>query len=278
MRTALLRGRDHVELGAVAAEAEGPVAVAISRGGAPKTYGHQEPNEDAALFAIGERGWLLAVADGHYGSSGAEQALEMLARESAPRWLDDPPPAADDAWRTDVLGVFRRIDAAIQTRGRDAGLMAAPTTLTVAVVRPADGRFWHASMGDSHLFEVLDEGDLARDLSSGAMRPGRPGFLGEGFESDEALADRAETGSGRLAGVRALALATDGLSEVGIGVADPTALVLELGREVADGEPEAALRPLALARGLAEAANRAHQRQRSGDNVAAAVIWLSPPR
>ena len=64
MRTALLRGREHVELGAVAAVAEAGVAIALSRGGAAKRYPHSDPNEDAAGFATADAGVCAAVADG----------------------------------------------------------------------------------------------------------------------------------------------------------------------------------------------------------------------
>ena len=47
MRTATLIGRDHHVIGALAAVAEGPAAITLSRGGARKTYEHTEPNEDA---------------------------------------------------------------------------------------------------------------------------------------------------------------------------------------------------------------------------------------
>jgi serine/threonine protein phosphatase PrpC len=277
VRSALLRGREHLELGVVGAEAEGPVAVALSRGGAAKTYGHQEPNEDAALFAIGSHGQLVAVADGHHGSSGAEQALEILLGDAAARWLEAAAPGDDAAWRADVLECFAAVDAAILARSRNAGLMVAPTTLSLAVVRPDQQRFWHASVGDSHVFEVNREGALARDLCAAAMQPGRPAFLGEGFESRAALSDRVETGIAGTGGLCALVLATDGLSEVGIGFGDPASIVVDLALDVADREPEPALRPLALARGVVEAANDAHRRQRSGDNVASAVVWLTAP-
>ena len=48
MRHGLLLGRDHTEIGAIAAESEGALAVALSRGGARKLYSHHDPNEDAA--------------------------------------------------------------------------------------------------------------------------------------------------------------------------------------------------------------------------------------
>ncbi|MDX1648907.1 MAG: hypothetical protein R3263_03550, partial [Myxococcota bacterium] len=67
MRSAILRGRDHHHLGAVDVVSEGPAAAAISMGGAPKSYAHTDPNEDAAAFALGASGRLVAVADGHRG-------------------------------------------------------------------------------------------------------------------------------------------------------------------------------------------------------------------
>jgi len=271
VKTALLRGREHTRIGAVGAVAQGRAAVALSRGGAGKPYAHQEPNEDAALFAYGRHGGLAAVADGHFGATGAELALQYVLERAAPGWLGpDGPPADDGAWRAEALAKFAEIDAAIVARGRDAGLMAAPTTLCVAVTRPAAGRFWHASIGDSHLFEVHGEAAVARDVSAGAVIPGRPAFLGDGFASLDVLSASAETGSAPLAGLRALVLATDGLSEQGIGVEDPADLVVQLAaHEVAED-----VRALELARGVVEAALAAHRRRRAGDNVAAAVLWL----
>ena len=86
MRSALLRGRDHTRLGITAAVAEGRAAIALSRGGAPKSYRYRDPNEDVALFAEGEGGILLAVADGHGGCDAAETAVEKLLASFAPAW------------------------------------------------------------------------------------------------------------------------------------------------------------------------------------------------
>ena len=86
MRQALLRGRDHLELGAIGVVSEGAVAIAISKGGALKNYQHTDPNEDAAAFAVGAGGILVAVADGHNGSEGAEIALEHLLGDCASAW------------------------------------------------------------------------------------------------------------------------------------------------------------------------------------------------
>ena len=86
MRTASLLGESHLVHGAVAAVAEGPAAITLSRGGAPKRYGHTDPNEDAVCFAFGEHGILAAVADGHHGARGAARAIAWLLRERAPAW------------------------------------------------------------------------------------------------------------------------------------------------------------------------------------------------
>ena len=67
-------------------------------------------------------------------------------------------------------------------------------------------------------------------------------------------------------------LATDGLSEKGIGVADPGAAVAEALREAGSAEPD--LQALHAARGVARRAMEAHRKQRAGDNIAVAVLWL----
>ncbi len=71
---------------------------------------------------------------------------------------------------------------------------------------------------------------------------------------------------------RALALATDGLSELEVGVEDPEAAVAAAVGRAAGAPPE--LRALEAARGIVESALEAHRRNPSGDNVAAAVLWL----
>jgi serine/threonine protein phosphatase PrpC len=72
--------------------------------------------------------------------------------------------------------------------------------------------------------------------------------------------------------VRAIVLATDGLSEVGIGLADPAAAVAEI---VAGAASRAAdLRPLETAREVVEAALAAHRENQAGDNAAAGVVWF----
>ena len=81
MRSALLRGRDCHQLGAIETIAEGAVAIALSRGGAAKVYDYIDPNEDCCLFALGDGGVLVALADGHNGEYGARRLIEAIEAE-----------------------------------------------------------------------------------------------------------------------------------------------------------------------------------------------------
>ena len=71
---------------------------------------------------------------------------------------------------------------------------------------------------------------------------------------------------------RALVLATDGISEPGIGLADPAAVIAACAADCERRQPD--LRPLGIARGLVEQALEAQRDQRAGDNIATAVAWL----
>ena len=75
----------------IATIAEGRCAIAISRGGARKTYRHKHLNEDVAAFITGDGGSLVAVADGHSGCEASETAVTTLAERHAPRWTAQPP-------------------------------------------------------------------------------------------------------------------------------------------------------------------------------------------
>jgi len=265
MRAGLLRGRDHVALGVHGAIAEASVAIAISRGGYAKQYAYVDPNEDAVAFGVGERAVLLAVADGHSGFEAAEVALEHLLEHPAPHWTEGSgPPARLESWRRHALAALN--DAALQIGGERREGSRSRTTLTLALADPAAGQCHYAAIGDSHLFAVFAEEvrEVAPAEKSGA-------FLGDPAVTEK-LAEYARLGVFSLAGVRALVLATDGLSEEGIGVANPTRTVHEA--RIACAREPAALRPLVLARSLCDAACAAHRAQHSGDNIACAVLEL----
>ena len=288
MRQALLRGRDHLELGEIGAVSEGAVAIALSKGGAPKTYRHTDPNEDAAAFAIGAAGTFLAVADGHNGAEGAEIALLHLLTQHAPAWT-----AADCAlreaasWRDAMWQAFLEVNNEIL---KDAAVRGAPppgATLSVALARPGDDLLVYAAMGDSPLYALLETPDDAdpaaaaaapaklaglADLGFEAYSDARPSYLGHQTETPASIRAHCTVGTRPLRDVRAIVLATDGLSEVGIGVADPAAAVVEIVSAAA--RYAADLRPLEAARSVVEIALAAHRENRAGDNAAAGVVWL----
>jgi serine/threonine protein phosphatase PrpC len=267
MRSALLRGSEHTKLGAIAALAEGRCAIALSRGGFAKGYRHRDPNEDAAAFALGPEGVLLAVADGHGGCEAAELAVARLLETFGDAVTGADPLAP--RWREAAGLAIARIHAEIVERGARGGNPEARTTLVLAVARPGEDLLAVASIGDSHAFVAGPA--RAEDL---AARDDPPAYLGSPSLDPAEILARAATSTVPLAGARAVALATDGLTEQGNGVAAPALAVIEALDRAGSARPE--LRPLEAARSLVESALASHRRQRSGDNVAAAVMILAP--
>lgn len=272
MKIAFLRGRDHHQIGALALESEGRVAAALSRGGAPKTYDHTDPNEDCVAFAIGAGGELVIAADGHHGALGSEAAIAAILEDLAPRLTAATPPTTDlSAWRELAFEALLCANRAVLTIAGRNNLPPAPTTLVAALIRPADDLLVHASVGDSHLF-AIDAGG-ASELGGRDPAWKFTPFIGYEQATRELLERYARVGVRDLAGLRAVALVTDGLSERGIGVADPAGAVHA---SVAGIEPGTAvdLSAARACRAIADAALGAHRRQRAGDNLACSVAWL----
>lgn len=266
VRSARLRGPEHQTLGGIAVVAEGSLAIALSLGGAPKTYAHREPNEDVAGFAWSEWGAALAIADGHQGSVAALIALErVLAR--APRWLERAPIALDARFGEEADALVRGAHEQILTDPAAAG---SRTTLAVALARPREGWLGLISIGDSLLFTCGDAGTHA--LRS--AEPDATHFLGTARLDASELAAATWVDVRPLRGERALVLASDGFSQPGIGVVDPEAAVSQACQEAVRAGPE--LRALALARGVVARAIDAQRTRRAGDNVAVAALWLDP--
>jgi hypothetical protein len=94
-------------------------------------------------------------------------------------------------------------------------------------------------------------------------------FLGSPSRTLETLEIRVD--SQPLGATRALVLATDGLSEHGIGVDHPPEAVSAAVAHAELATPE--LRALVAARHLLEQALAAHRRHHAGDNVATALYW-----
>jgi len=268
MNPGVLRGREHTNLGVVAVIAEGRCGIALSRGGAAKTYHYADPNEDAAAFVAGDGGILLAVADGHGGCNAAEVAIDRLLERNAHHWTDAATPGLGAIWPATARAAIQDVNVAIVRSSTQIAGDSSRTTLAFALLRPADDLFAFASMGDSHAFRVADGAaeDLAKDPGT------RTAFLGFAQETAESLRTKCVVGIAGLHGACAAVLVTDGLSEHGIGVEAPAAAVVEATERARQAAPE----PCALttARSLAETALAAHRRNQAGDNVACAVAWF----
>jgi hypothetical protein len=267
MRTAALYGREHPRLGAISAIAEGRAAVALSRGGAKKTYAHKHPNEDACAFATTSDATLLVVADGHAGFEASQLAVERVIERHAPRWMAPTVIEAASRFELEAADVMFDVHQAIVALVGSDSMHPPRTTLSIALMRRADDLFAWMSIGDSHVFELRER----------LSEHGRPGdaitYLGTPGVDRAAIEGRFRVGVGALGGTRAVVLATDGLSERGIGVADPVgAGASALAQAESAGDPQRI--PLVAARGLAERALGAHRAQRAGDNIATAVAWL----
>jgi len=263
MNVFLLRGREHVALGAVGEAGDEAVAAAITRGGAPKPYGHTDPNEDAALAMRGARGALVAVADGHWGHRGAECALEAL-QATAREWLEGPIRGSDAWYQLALAALVEANDAVLAGQEGEA---RARTTLSFALARPAEDLLVFAALGDSHLFVV--DAIVAVEIP----RPRRSLFLGAGALRASVAEKHAQVGVQALDRPLAIVAATDGLSERAIGVADPAGAVHAAVAAAQGDRP--GQRAAAAARGIVEAALGAHREQDAGDNVAVAIAWLA---
>jgi serine/threonine protein phosphatase PrpC len=263
MPSGVLRGRDHTGEGRIAAIAEGRAAVALSRGGAPKVYAHKDPNEDGAAFARGEGGYLLVVADAHGGHEAAELAVDLLVERFAPEWTASAGPLPP--WPELALRAAGQAHAAILDHAARGGNLESRTTLAFALVRPQQDLLAWASVGDSHVFRV-DAAETA-ELTSPGQEPVH--FLGSPSRTLETLEIRID--SQALGATRVLALASDGLSEHGIGVDSPREAVSAAVAHAEFAKPE--LRALVAARHLLEQALAAHRRHHAGDNVASAFYW-----
>jgi hypothetical protein len=266
VKSAFLRGREHLALGAVAAVAEGPLAITLSRGGAAKTYEYVDPNEDAACFARGRAGALVAVADGHRGCEAAERALAELLAAHAPAWTAAAEfPAA--SWPEAARAALWQIHLALRRAAND--LPSSRTTLAVALARIPEQRFFWVSLGDSHVFRV--RAGSAHDLAAVGRSCPFGAFLGGEALDPEALAKHAAAGEVPRADTRAMVVASDGISAEQVGIEDPAGALAACADRAARAAP--ALRSLELARGLCEVANATHARRASGDNVAVGALW-----
>ena len=275
MREARLLGSDHHDVGSLASIAEAEAAITLSRGGALKTYSHTEANEDTALFALGAGGSLVAVADGHSGASGSEAIANYLLQSCAEPWTAEEAPGFDDStWPQTALDTVYASGRAVLERAAEIGVPPAPSTLSVALARPdLDTLFW-LSAGDSHVF--LTEQGYTRDVGWSSLGHKRAYYLGYEAATREAMESTFVWGSIPLSALSAVVLATDGLSESGIGFPNPSAAIEESAENTAHQPSD--VRPLEFAKHLSYATLKIHQKHRAGDNLACAILDLRDPR
>ena len=270
MQTAFLRGRQHRRIGRLELTGVDRAAVALSRGGAAKTYSHTDPNEDCVAYALGEGGSLVVAADGHHGELGSEAAVEHLLSGFAESWTSSRSPASSESsWIEESLEALIACNQAILAVASRTDLPPAPTTFVAALVRPQDDLLLHLSVGDSHVFAVED----GRALDLGGREPDwrfTP-FLGYEQASRELLQQYAKIGVQRVSHLQAVVLATDGLSEPGIGLDDPARAVANSVERASDAPLDR--RAVDACRDVVETALRAHVRQKAGDNMGCSVLW-----
>jgi serine/threonine protein phosphatase PrpC len=269
-----LQGNNSEVIGKISATSEDSVAVAISRGGAKKRYSYTDPNEDVAGYALGARAVLLVVADGHHGRRAAEIAVSVVLDRADGIFEKLSQLPSEQQWPAVAKEAIAAAHAAILAHVAQGGGDRTRTTLAVAIVQPQDDLVAFVSVGDSHIFRVgTDEAvDLACQSKHDQFHAIPPRYLGDPSMDLEGLLTSSKIGTESLDGVSAIALATDGISEPGIGVDIPEFTIGEC-VSIA-GRAKAELRPLELARGIAEAALAAHRDHRSGDNIATAVTFL----
>ena len=266
---AILRGSESQIIGGVSVVSEASAAISLSQGGFKKRYSHTDPNEDTAAFALGEAGVLLAVADGHNGCNAAETAIdELMLRAGAILRCDRN--TSDEWWKKTFMETIGAIQKTLVSRVAQGVRGHSRTTLALALVLPGEDLLAFASVGDSHIYRVCPNEVVDLGTHSGGLRC----FLGNPADDLGSLAKNSVVGVESLANTKAVILATDGISEPGIGVDVPEFTVSECVAGADQSAPD--LRPLRLARDVAEAALAAHQRHRAGDNIAVAVTCLSP--
>ncbi len=266
MSLGVLLGRDHVELGRIAAIAEASVAISLSRGGAAKTYHYREPNEDAVGFRRGAGGNVLVAADGHGGTEAAVLAVERVLETLGRDWIGSSAPGDD--WDPVARTLVGEIHADVLARVATGGNAEARSTLVFSVIRPDQGQIYWASIGDSHVFRAA----LSEVIELSGDDEQTTFYLGSPHHPEDTIRAHVRSGQESLADTRAMILSTDGLSERGIGVDLPEAAVMEaVGRAA---RLDADLSSLETARHLVEIALEAHRLHKAGDNMATAVHWF----
>lgn len=240
-----LWGRHHTRLGDVDVRTPVPgLALALTRGGAPKIYSYVDPNEDVVAASVGERATLLVVADAHGGIAASEEAVAVVGRALG----HDPPPADVPAER--LVELF--YEAGLEVLERNLDLPEAPeSSTTLALALASAERVQWASFGDSAVLSGGHEGAVRLDDP-------RHTFLGHPASEADIARDLSQGVADRDPGAW-LVLATDGLSDYASGGPQ-----LALAAAAAEGDADAER--------LATSLVRAAFAGGAGDNVGLACL------
>jgi len=145
LRTALLLGEDHIELGDVAIREITPkVAIGISCGRFPKGYPHLDPNEDAVFAASDGDTTILAVADGHQGFDAAREAIAAIASAAPSLISSDPNSIVRELGTAAIAAVASKVPAFDPPRSRSR------TALSICAIR--GGNLATSTAGDTACF------------------------------------------------------------------------------------------------------------------------------
>lgn len=208
------------------------------------------------------------MADGHWGSDASRAVVTRLIEYHAPLLLEPGHGDPADSWETTAQGLLVDLQQQILRAGSHRVPRSPRTTLCLTVAFPEHDLLNWLCVGDSLLFAVGEATVRELGVAGDAVR-----YLGSPADDAARLYGHARVGSDTLQSFQALVLVTDGLSEPGIGVADPAASVEAAAHAGARaGDPE--LRALETVRALLESGLSAHRQQRAGDNLAIAVGWL----
>ncbi len=278
LSSAVLHGHGCTRLEETDLISENGACIGLSRGGAAKTYDHVDANEDGALFALGDGGTLLVVADGHRGHEGAEAAIFNVEEYFAARWTQAASLTAEQ-WAAQAVNCFVNVNSAIFCHAARAQKGLFRTTLSLALIRPAEGLLHYASIGDSHIYRVAASGTA--DLVWEKSVNGATYYLGGSKEDHASMARHCIIGSEPLADTWSVVAATDGISERGIGMKEVEPTLSRIASRVRNEAPGVTSLPgrggdpaLRATRDILEETLQAHRQNKAGDNIAIALGLL----
>ncbi|HUH08643.1 MAG TPA: protein phosphatase 2C domain-containing protein [Egibacteraceae bacterium] len=219
-----LAGRDHSELREVAVRTVGEqAAIAMSCGRLPKRRPGVDPNEDAALVAVGSQGVFAAVMDGHLGGDAAEETL-AAAGEWARSLVEEPADHPRRMLNSVLKSAQKRIGERLAAVSEDRRNSRTAVTLALAV----DRKVYVATLGDTvALLARRGRGRWVQFRETGDFMGAQPAM--------------APLQAAKRSGADRLILASDGLIDF-----TPSGFVVDtLGRpEIATAQPEAVVRAL----------------------------------